>query len=72
MHSSDFSSSKSAPRLGAKLLKEDKSVKSSLMINEVVDVLDAKQIQAMIEENCGAQNIIIDASSEFAFILTKK
>ena len=42
------------------------------MINEVVDVLDAKQIQAMIEENCGAQNIIIDASSEFAFILTKK
>lgn len=42
------------------------------MINEVVDVLDAKQIQAMIEKNCGAQNIIIDASSEFAFILTKK
>lgn len=65
MHSSDFSTSKAAPRLGAKVLKQDRDIKSSLIVNEVVNVLDAKQIRDMIEKNCGAENTAIDASSEF-------
>ena len=72
VHSSDFSGSKSAPRLGAKLLKEDKAVKSSLMINEVVEGLDAKHFQRVIEKNCRAENIAIDASSEFLSIPVKR
>lgn len=64
VHSSDFSTSKAAPRLGAKVLKQDQDIKSSLIVNEVVNVLDAKQIRDMIK-NCGAENTVIDALSEF-------
>lgn len=69
VHSADFSSSKSAPRLGAKMLKEASGIRSSLTVNEVADVVDAKQIRDMIVKTCGAGNTAVDASSEFVSIL---
>ncbi|KAB8238636.1 BIG/ATPase V1 complex, subunit S1 [Aspergillus alliaceus] len=63
VHSTDFLTRKSAPRLGAKMTGKDKSIRSTLMINEVVGVLEAKKIQSVIEKECGAQSTVINGAS---------
>ncbi|OJJ42951.1 hypothetical protein ASPZODRAFT_136816 [Penicilliopsis zonata CBS 506.65] len=63
VHYSDFKQPRSAPRLGGKMRGEDKSLRSTSTIDEVAGVLDAKQIQEMIEMSCGTQTTVIDASS---------
>lgn len=65
VHSADFTGSRSAPRLGDKMLQTDKTIKSSLIVNEVVGVLDAGQIGDMIERACGADRTVIDAESAY-------
>lgn len=65
MHSADFASGRSAPRLGAKMLRQDSAVKSSLVVNEVAGELDARQIGGIVERACGAEKMVIDAASEF-------
>lgn len=62
VHSNDFSTLKSAPRLGAKLTGKDHTIRSRTIINEVVGVLEARKVQELIEAECGAQSTIIDAS----------
>ncbi|KAL2860882.1 Ac45/VOA1 transmembrane domain-containing protein [Aspergillus lucknowensis] len=63
VHSTDFTTSKSAPRLGAKMTGRDKSIQSTTIINEVAGVLEAKQIGNILESECGAHMTVIDASS---------
>ncbi|GFF31889.1 protein big1 [Aspergillus udagawae] len=63
VHSTDFATRKSAPRLGAKLTGKDKAIRSSMIVKEVAGVLEAKQIQSIIEKECGAQSTLIDASA---------
>ncbi|RAK76047.1 Ac45/VOA1 transmembrane domain-containing protein [Aspergillus fijiensis CBS 313.89] len=63
VHSNDFSTLKSAPRLGAKLTGKDHTIRSRTIINEVVGVLEARKVQELIEAECGAQSTIIDDSS---------
>lgn len=64
MHSSDFATRKSAPRLGAKMLGKDKSIRSKMSVNEVAGLLEVKQIKDLLEEKCRAQTTIIDGSCE--------
>ena len=64
VHSSDFETRKSAPRLGAKMLGKDKSIRSKMSVNEVAGLLDAKGIQAILEDKCKVQTTVIDASCE--------
>ncbi|KAJ5491442.1 hypothetical protein N7539_003009 [Penicillium diatomitis] len=63
VHSSDFATRKSVPRLGAKMLGKDKSVRSKMSVNEVSGLLEAKQIQEMLTEGCQAQTTVINGSS---------
>ncbi|KAJ6013334.1 hypothetical protein N7540_007925 [Penicillium herquei] len=63
VHSSDFSTRKSAPRLGAKMLGKDKSIRSKMSVNEVAGLLDVKQIKNLLVDNCKAQTTAIDGSS---------
>ncbi|KAE8379255.1 BIG/ATPase V1 complex, subunit S1 [Aspergillus bertholletiae] len=63
VHSTDFSTRKSAPRLGAKMMGKDKTIRSTATVNEVVGVLQAKQIQNIIEKECGAQTTVIDGAT---------
>ncbi|KAJ5166668.1 uncharacterized protein N7482_005449 [Penicillium canariense] len=63
VHSSDFSSRKSAPRLGAKMLGKDKSIRSKMSVNEVTGLLEVKQIKDLLEVKCQAQTTVIDGSS---------
>ncbi|GES63054.1 BIG1-domain-containing protein [Aspergillus terreus] len=63
VHSSDFAARKSAPRLGAKMTGQDRAIQSTVMVNEVAGVLESKQIQGVLERECGAQTTVIDGSS---------
>lgn len=62
VHSTDFSTRKSAPRLGAKMLGKDKSIRSKMSVNEVAGLLEAKDIQSLLEKKCKAQTTAIDGS----------
>lgn len=64
VHSSDFSTRKSAPRLGAKMLGKDRSIRSKMSVNEVAGLLEPKQIKSLLEEKCNVQTTAVDASCE--------
>lgn len=64
VHSTDFSTRKSAPRLGAKMTGKDKAIRSTASVHQVAGVMDAKEVQNMIGNACGAEATVIDASSE--------
>ncbi|KAL2787733.1 BIG/ATPase V1 complex, subunit S1 [Aspergillus keveii] len=63
VHATDFSARTSAPRLAAKLTGQDEAIRSATIINEVAGVLETKQIRDILESGCGAQTMVIDASS---------
>ncbi|KAJ5743935.1 hypothetical protein N7533_008805 [Penicillium manginii] len=63
VHSSDFSTRKSAPRLGAKMMGKDKSIRSQMSVNEVAGLLDVKEIKNILQEKCKAETTAIDGSS---------
>ncbi|GLI78193.1 hypothetical protein PoHVEF18_006500 [Penicillium ochrochloron] len=63
VHSSDFATRKSAPRLGAKMLGKDRSIRSKMSVNEVAGLLEVKQIKGLLEEKCQAQTTVVDGSS---------
>ncbi|KAJ6148070.1 hypothetical protein N7497_010052 [Penicillium chrysogenum] len=62
VHSSDFSTRKSAPRLGAKMLGKDSSIRSKMSINEVAGLLEPKEIKGLLEKKCKTQTTAVDAS----------
>ncbi|KAJ5331124.1 BIG/ATPase V1 complex subunit S1 [Penicillium atrosanguineum] len=62
VHSSDFSTRKSAPRLGAKMLGKDKSIRSKMSVNEVTGLFDTTEIKTILTEKCKAQTTAIDGS----------
>lgn len=64
MHSSDFATRKSAPRLGAKMLGKDKAIRSKMSVNEVAGLLEVKQLKDLLQEKCQAQTTVIDGSCE--------
>ncbi|OJJ66706.1 hypothetical protein ASPBRDRAFT_48655 [Aspergillus brasiliensis CBS 101740] len=63
VHSTDFATRQSAPRLGAKMTGKDKNIRSKMIVNEVVGEIEAKDVQKLLEKECGAESIVIDASS---------
>lgn len=62
VHSSDFSTRKSAPRLGAKMLGKDSSIRSKMSINEVAGLVQPNDVKSILEEKCKAQTTAVDAS----------
>ncbi|KAJ5327767.1 BIG/ATPase V1 complex subunit S1 [Penicillium brevicompactum] len=62
-HASDFATRKSAPRLGAKMLGKDSSIRSKMSIDEVAGLVEPKQVKALLETKCKAQTTVIDGSS---------
>ncbi|ODM17187.1 hypothetical protein SI65_07586 [Aspergillus cristatus] len=63
VHSTDFATRKSAPRLGAKMTGKDETIRSTSSVHEVSGVVDAKEVQNMIGNACGAETTVIDAST---------
>lgn len=65
VHSTDFSSRSAAPRLGAKMTGKDRDIRSKMIVSEVMGALEAKQIQDVLERECGAQTTVVDGSCKF-------
>ncbi|KAJ5558730.1 hypothetical protein N7535_009391 [Penicillium sp. DV-2018c] len=63
VHSSDFSTRKSAPRLGAKMLGKDRTIRSKMSVNEVTGLVEPKEIKKLLVEKCNAQITAVNASS---------
>ncbi|KAJ9482426.1 hypothetical protein VN97_g11007 [Penicillium thymicola] len=62
VHSSDFSTRKSAPRLGAKMLGKDSSIRSKMSVNEVAGLVEPKEIKGLLDKKCKTQTTAVDAS----------
>ncbi|PYH29446.1 Ac45/VOA1 transmembrane domain-containing protein [Aspergillus neoniger CBS 115656] len=64
VHSTDFATRQSAPRLGGKMTGKDKNIRTKTIVNEVVGEIEAKDVQKLLEKECGAESTLIDASSD--------
>jgi hypothetical protein len=64
VHSSDFSTRKSAPRLGAKMLGKDSSIRSKMSVDEVAGLVEPKEVKRLLETKCNTQTTVIDGSCE--------
>ncbi|KAJ5092095.1 hypothetical protein NUU61_006965 [Penicillium alfredii] len=63
VHSTDFATRKSAPRLGAKVLGKDKAIRSKMTVHEVAGLLNTKDVKDLLERKCKTHTTTIDASS---------
>lgn len=54
---------RAAPHLRMKMLGNDKSIRSSLAVKEVVGELSGDHLSKLIQEKCGAGHLRVDASS---------
>ncbi len=59
----DFQGSVSAPHLRRKLSGDDRNIRSSLMVSDVIGKFDSTNLRRIVEEKCGATPLKIDASS---------
>ena len=50
---------------------KDKTIRSTATVHEVVGVLEAKQIQSIIEKECGAQTTVIDGACKFCEVKSR-
>ena len=55
---------RAAPYLRMKMLGDDKSIRSSLMVKEVFGELNGNCLSKIIQEKCGAGHLRVDASSK--------
>jgi Tol biopolymer transport system component len=68
VHSSDFSTRKSAPRLGAMMLGKDSSIRSKMSVDEVAGLVEPKEIKTLLENKCKAQTTTIHLSCELILV----
>ena len=47
-----------------KMLGDDKSIRSSLTVKEVMGELSGDRLSKVIQEKCGAGHLMVDASSK--------
>lgn len=68
MHSTDFATRQSAPRLGGKMTGKDKNIRTKTIVNEVVGEIEAKDVQKLLEKECGAESTVMDASCRCSLV----
>lgn len=60
----DYEHKRSAPHLRMRMLGDDKSIRSSLTVKEVLGWLDVDDISGAVKDRCGAAHLRVDASSK--------
>ena len=60
----DYSSQFSAPHLRNAMSGDDKQVRSSFTVTDVLGTLDSSALMDTVKERCGAAVLSVDASSE--------
>ena len=64
VNAADYNDPEAAPRLGRNIRGENKNIRSSMTVSDVLDVLDAESVSRQLQEKCGAEVVKIDASSK--------
>lgn len=60
----DYENKRSAPHLRKRLLGDDKSIRSSLTVKDVLGWLDVDDVSRAVQDRCGAAHLRVDASSK--------
>lgn len=60
----DYENKRSAPHLRKRMLGDDKSIRSSLTVKEVLGWLNVDDISGAVQDRCGAAHLRVDASSK--------
>lgn len=63
VEAADFEDGYSAPQLQQKMTGEDKSIRSSLSVTDVLGGVSAEELSMAIQDRCEARHLRIDASS---------
>ncbi|KAL8750201.1 MAG: hypothetical protein Q9199_007226 [Rusavskia elegans] len=63
VHAEDYSDSYAAPHLRRKVSGEDKRIRSTMSVSDVLGQVNAEEIVGIVEEKCGAALLRIDAST---------
>lgn len=64
VNAADYHDPEAAPRLGRNIRGENKNIRSSMTVSDVLDALDAESVSRRLQEECGAEVVRIDASSK--------
>ncbi|KAK0516786.1 hypothetical protein JMJ35_001389 [Cladonia borealis] len=59
----DYENKRSAPHLRKRLLGDDKSIRSSLVVKDVLGWLDVDDLSGAVQNGCGAAHLRVDAST---------
>lgn len=63
VEAADFEDGYSAPRLRQKILGDDKTIRSSLGVTDVLGRVSADELSKTIQDRCDAGHLRVDASS---------
>lgn len=64
VNAADYHDPEAAPRLGRNIRGENKNIRSSMTVSDVLGALDAGSVSRQLQEKCGAEVVMIDASSK--------
>lgn len=64
VNAADYHDPQAAPRLGRNIGGENKNIRSSMTVSDVLGALDAESVSRHLQEKCGAEVVRIDASSK--------
>lgn len=64
VNAADYHDPEAAPRLRRNIGGENKNIRSSMTVSDVLGALDAESVSRQLQEQCGAEVVRIDASSK--------
>ena len=64
VNAADYHDRFSAPRLAQNIAGENKDIRSSMTVTDVLAALDAEEISNAVRETCGAEIIRVNASGK--------
>lgn len=66
VNAADYHDPEAAPRLGRNIRGENKNIRSSMTVSDVLGALDVESVSRHLQEKCGAEVVRIDASSKLS------
>lgn len=64
VNAADYHDPEAAPRLRQNIRGENKNIRSSVTVSDVLGALDVESMSRQLQEKCGAEVVRIDASSK--------
>lgn len=64
VNAADYHDPEAAPRLRRNIGGDNKNIRSSMTVSDVLGALDAESVSRQLQEKCGAEVVRIDGSSK--------